>query len=94
MLKSLPTEIPLAVNAMSRYFQQPDSSEILIDDEAALMTQSTFDKLLNYEHTYPTASYLGKVWRAGTTLVFIGHDPSGLSPSGLLYFRREILIFK
>lgn len=42
---------------------QPRVDEIEIDDKHAVMSQSSFDKLLNYSHSIPTGTTPGKMWR-------------------------------
>jgi hypothetical protein len=56
-------EIPPMTHWMGSAWKQPKLSEILIDDTHAVMTQRTFDKLLNYAHSQPTGVYEGKMYR-------------------------------
>lgn len=65
-------EIPEMTDEMGRYWDQPNRSEILVDDKYAIMTKATFKKLANYEHSHPSGIYDGKMWRCGTTLLWYG----------------------
>lgn len=44
-------------------WRQPDREQILIDDRHAVMSQRTFEQLLEYSATIPTGVYPGKYWR-------------------------------
>ena len=57
-------EIPEMTDPLSRYWKQPDRSEILVDDTHAIMTKKTFEKLANYSMSNPTGIYEGKMWRS------------------------------
>ncbi len=48
---------------MGRNWDQPPTSDILIDDEYALMTKATFDRLAEYSCSTPSGVYPGKMWR-------------------------------
>ncbi|QIX18365.1 hypothetical protein [Burkholderia multivorans] len=56
--------IPPITDPLGRYWRQPPRSEILVDDEHAIMTRSTFEKLAEYSATRPSGVYPGKMWRA------------------------------
>ncbi|MGS1073059.1 hypothetical protein [Burkholderia glumae] len=56
--------IPPITDPLGRYWRQPHRNEILIDDEHAVMTRSTFNKLAEYSTTRPTGVYPGKMWKA------------------------------
>ncbi len=56
-------EIPLMTHPLSRSWDQPKTSDILIDEDFALMTQDTFDSLAEYSCSQPTGCYPGKMWK-------------------------------
>lgn len=56
--------IPPMTDPLGRHWRQPSRQEILIDEEHAVMTRSTFDKLAEYSTTRPTGVYPGKMWKA------------------------------
>jgi len=55
--------IPPMTHELSRHWKQPPTSEILIDDEYAVMERTTFERLSEYSATNPTGAYEGKMWR-------------------------------
>jgi len=55
--------IPDITHPYGSGWTQPKRSEIAIDDTHAMMGKSTFDKLLNYSHSIPSAAYEGKMWK-------------------------------
>jgi len=56
--------VPAIVEPLGKHWQQPDRSELLIDDKSAIMAQDAFDKLAEYSATFPTGVYVGKMWKA------------------------------
>ncbi len=48
---------------MGQHWDQPPTSAIELDDEHALMTEATFEKLPDYSGTFPSGVYPGKMWR-------------------------------
>jgi hypothetical protein len=56
--------IPPMTHPLSVHWNQPDRSEIEIDDTHALMSQITFNALPDYTASQPTGVYEGKMWRA------------------------------
>lgn len=50
-------------HVLSKNWDQPSTSGILVDDTHALMSHSTFSKLKDYSATYPTGVYEGKMWK-------------------------------
>lgn len=56
--------IPPITDPLDRHWQQPDASEILLDDRYAVMTRASFDKLQEYSSTNPSALYNGKMWKS------------------------------
>jgi hypothetical protein len=55
--------IPPITDPMGKYWRQPDTSRILIDDTHALMEKSTFEALSEYSSSIPSGIYPGKMWR-------------------------------
>jgi hypothetical protein len=55
--------IPLMTHELSSAWNQPDRSEIALDDKYALMTRRTFDQLNEYSASNPTGAYEGKMWK-------------------------------
>lgn len=55
--------IPPMTHPLASYWEQPPTSEILIDDEYALMTQKTFHALQDYSASRPSGVYEGKMWK-------------------------------
>jgi hypothetical protein len=55
--------IPPITDPQGRYWEQPDSGQILVDDKVAMMTEAVFLKLPNYSCSNPTGVYPGKMWR-------------------------------
>jgi hypothetical protein len=58
-------EIPVITEPLGRYWEQPSIKDILIDDNYAVMTESTLKQLKDYSRSQPTGVYGGKMWRAG-----------------------------
>lgn len=86
--------IPDMTHPYGKSWDQPDRSEITIDDKHAMMSEKTFNKLLNYSHSIPSAAYEGKMWRGqyqegGWYLRWYGlsHDPDMISNH-----QRDIII--
>lgn len=63
IISMLPTVIPPITCELGRCWEQPDTSNWLIDDKSVIMTQRDFDKLAEYSCTNPTALYAGKCWK-------------------------------
>ena len=55
--------IPPITDPMGRHWDQPPREDILVDDEHAVMTASTFTALLEYSSSIPSGVYDGKMWR-------------------------------
>lgn len=68
-MQSDPNVIPPITDPMGKYWEQPDSSKILIDDTHAVMDAATFLKLHDYSYSQPTGVYPGKMWRSGRRVV-------------------------
>ena len=56
--------IPEMTHKLGRYWDQPDRSEIEVDDSHAMMSQETLDKLSDYSLSIPTGAYEGKMWKS------------------------------
>ena len=61
-------QIPVITHPLGSAWDQPKLDNILIDDTHALMEKSDFVQLRNYEYSFPTAVYEGKMWRSGMYL--------------------------
>jgi len=87
------TSIPPMTDPLGRYWKQPDHSEVLVDEEHALMGQGAFDKLRNYSHSIPTGVYAGKMWRtkSGDKWYLRWYSPSD-KPEYFDLRTREIII--
>jgi len=59
--------IPPITDPMGKHWSQPSLEEILIDDNHALMTPSTFSRLSEYNTTNPSGVYPGKMWKRKTS---------------------------
>lgn len=55
--------IPPITDPLGKYWDQPDTSKILVDDTHAVMSQATFEQLAEYSTTNPSGVYHGKMWR-------------------------------
>lgn len=42
---------------------QPKREDILVDEEFAVMSQETFEALMEYSRSIPTGAYDGKMWK-------------------------------
>jgi hypothetical protein len=56
------TTIPAMTDPLGKHWEQPDRSEIVIDERYAVMTVESFSKLKKYNHSDPTGIYAGKMW--------------------------------
>lgn len=55
--------IPVITDPLGAHWQQPEIDDIEVDDTHALMSKSSFDKLLEYSTTIPSGVYIGKMWK-------------------------------
>lgn len=55
--------IPEITDPMGAYWDQPKTSEIVVDDKTAKMTKETFDSLMTYNSSIPSGVYVGKMWK-------------------------------
>jgi hypothetical protein len=82
--------IPEITDEMGRFWDQPDRSEIEIDDTHALMARDTFAKLADYRRSNPSGVYEGKMWRRGNFLVWYG--PSDLPDMCGVNYRKILVV--
>lgn len=54
--------IPPITSPLGRFWEQPKREDILMDDQYAIMTMETYRRLHEYNTTYPTGVYEGKMW--------------------------------
>jgi hypothetical protein len=55
--------IPPMTDPLGKYWDQPSTENILLDDTHALMDQKTFEELNDYSCSNPTGAYEGKMWK-------------------------------
>lgn len=55
--------IPEMTDPLGRYWKQPPTNSIVIDDTHAAMDKKTFDALPEYSCSIPSGVYPGKMWR-------------------------------
>jgi hypothetical protein len=55
--------IPRISDPLGSSWEQPDRSEITIDDSHAVMTRTSFNKLREYSGSFPSGVYHGKMWK-------------------------------
>jgi len=55
--------IPPMTHPLGTYWRQPKVSEIRIEGDKAFMSQQNFEMLHEYSTSYPSGSYLGKMWK-------------------------------
>lgn len=63
-------------DTLGSYRDQPATSEILIDDTHALMTQAARARLMACDSSLPSGIYVGKVWRRREWLCRDGAPPT------------------
>ena len=85
--------IPEMTDPLSKCWKQPNRSEILLDDDYAVMTKESFGELAEYSCSVPSGQYSGKMWRSSYnigrwTLRWMIIYPAG---NGII-LSREILI--
>jgi len=97
--------IPPITERLGRYWNQPPTSAILIDDTHALMEQKTLEDLAEYSATIPTGVYPGKMWkrhdgifdkvflvRGGTAVWLLMWYDEGTDPLHCTIESREIIL--
>jgi hypothetical protein len=55
--------IPPITDPLGVHWKQPERTKIEIDNTHALMNEATFEQLLEYSCSQPTAVYYGKMWK-------------------------------
>ena len=55
--------IPKMLDPLGAHWSQPSRSEILVDDENAMMDWDTMYQLKTYDFSFPTGVYPGKMWK-------------------------------
>lgn len=55
--------VPPITEPMGRYWEQPPTRDILIDDTHAVMSRKTLESLHEYSCSTPSGVYEGKMWR-------------------------------
>lgn len=74
-------QIEPITDPLGKHWQQPKTSDIVMDDKFAYMSENTFKKLLNYSGSQPSGVYPGKMWRCYAsgedihTLCWFSTDP-------------------
>lgn len=76
--------IPPMTHPYGKYWDQPSTSDILLDDSHALMSRRTFESLREYSATNPTGAYEGKMWRRHDGAFDRGFLAAGGKPEWLL----------
>lgn len=67
--------IPIMTNPLGKSWKQPSLAKLIFRDDYVLMDKMSFDILHNYETSYPSGVYEGKIWRSGGTLMWYDlHD--------------------
>lgn len=56
--------IPPITDPLGKYWHQPQTNNILIDNEYAVMSESDFKQLADYSFSQPSGVYIGKMWKA------------------------------
>lgn len=87
--------IPRITDPLGKYWEQPSTDAILIDDLIAVMQVDTFNKLYEYSHSIPTGKYEGKMWKSKRAdgvwfLRWYASDPDDATM--LLIPKRRILL--
>lgn len=62
--------IPIMTNPLGKFWRQPSLSKLFFREDYVLMDKEYFDILHNYESSYPSGVYEGKIWRSGGTLMW------------------------
>ena len=85
--------IPEMTHPLSKAWDQPNKSEIAIDDTHALMTERTFKQLRDYSASIPSGVYDGKMWRMEAKGInYLRWYSSNEDPNKCSINTREILI--
>jgi hypothetical protein len=89
----LPHPIPRVTDPRGQWWEQPDRSEIEVDETHALMSRETFSKLSEDDHSI-SATFAGKMWKSWYKadrwwLYWFGETSPG---KNIFVERREILV--
>lgn len=98
--------IPRMTHPLSSAWEQPDRSRITVDATHAMMSQKTFEELMEYSASQPTGAYEGKMWRredgafdyefiargGKPTWMLCWYGPSEKGPDWVKTNMREIII--
>jgi hypothetical protein len=86
--------IPPITDPLGRGWRQPDSRQVLIDDNCAMMTEQLFKNLAEYSTSTPSGVYPGKMWksRRGNIWYLRWFAADDGDPRGLPTPTREIVI--
>jgi hypothetical protein len=78
---------------LSKHWNQPPLEEIAVDDECAMMTKETFDRLPEYSMSIPSGVYAGKMWKhiAHPDMWLRWYQPLG-NPKAMHVITRKIII--
>ena len=79
---------PPITDPLGRHWKQPDRERVLVDAEHAVMSEGDFRGLHVYDHTVPTGTYTGKMWRCRNMLCWYG-DVDG---NDILIESRPVLL--
>lgn len=69
--------IPEMTDPLGKYWEQPDRAKILVDEKYALMEKEDFEMLHNYECSFPSGAYIGKMWRRNNLLYWYDVSEKG-----------------
>lgn len=85
--------IPQMTGPLSRYWEQPNKENILIDDTHAMMDKAALRLLKEYSCSLPSGVYEGKMWKLKTNLGWVlrWYGPS-VDPNKCSINNRIILI--
>lgn len=87
--------VPDMEHELSKAWKQPDSGEIYIGHDTAKMSRPTFKVLREYNTSYPTALYTGKMWKQWvqeTNEYYLRWCTQGKEPDKIDIQSRKILI--
>lgn len=79
-------EIPPIADLIGKHWKQPPVDQILIDDEIALMTESTMKQLAEYNCSTPSGVYPGKMWRVDNAAYHPDKVKAGIHRHWLRWF--------
>lgn len=65
--------IPEMTDPLSKYWTQPDCSEVTLIGKNAYMSKEAAKKLSRYDTSLPTGTYVGKMWRTKKKLAWYDH---------------------